>query len=158
MSIRKNLMLAAVAALVAGAGPATAQDMNADPNFGTVNLRSGFTPDPRVVSVQSGGDIDAETIDPSCRGFISNAPDLRLYYDAGSLPLIISVASSADTTLVINGPDGRWYCDDDGGAYGLNPMVRFDDPGSGRYEIWVGTYGSTANARARVHISELTSQ
>jgi hypothetical protein len=158
MTFRLSLFLAAAAVLAGVQSPALAQDVSADPNFGTVNLRSGFTPDPRVVSVQSGGDIDAETIDPSCRGFISNAPDVRLYYDAGSLPLIISVASSADTTLVINGPDGRWYCDDDGGVYGLNPMVRFDDPGSGRYEIWVGTYGSTANEGALLHISEISSR
>lgn len=159
MSLRQNLLaLAAGAALLAGGASASAQDVSLDPNFGTVRLRSGFTPDPRVVPVQSGGDIDAETIDSSCRGFISDAPDVRLFYSAGSLPLIISVASSTDTTLVINGPDGQWYCDDDGGMSGLNPMVRFDDPQSGRYEIWIGTYGSTANARARLHISEIGSQ
>ena len=158
MTFRLSLCLAAAAALAGAQSPALAQDVSLDPNFGTVNLRSGFTPDPRVVPVQSGGNIDAETIDPSCRGFISNAPDVRLYYDAGSLPLIISVASSADTTLVINGPDGRWYCDDDGGVNGLNPMVRFDDPESGRYEIWVGTYGSTGNEPARLYLSELSSR
>ena len=158
MTFRLSLLLAAAAALAGAQAPALAQDVSADPNFGTVRLRSGFTPDPRVVPVQSGGDIDAESIDPSCRGFISNAPDVRLYYEAGSLPLIISVASSADTTLVINGPDGSWYCDDDGGVNGLNPMVRFDDPESGRYEIWVGTYSSGSLQSSRLHISELRSQ
>ncbi len=151
-------MLAAAVALVAGGAPASAQDTSADPNFGTVNLRAGFTPDPRVVPVQSGGEINAETIDPSCRGYISDAPDVRLIYRAGSLPLIISVDSAADTTLVVNAPDGQWYCDDDGGVIGLNPMVRFEDPESGRYEIWVGTYGSSSNERARLHISELRSR
>lgn len=151
-------MLAAAAAFVANAAPAAAQDISADPNYGTVNLRSGFTPDPRIVAVRSGGDIDAGTIDPSCRGYISEAPDVRLVYSAGSLPLIISVDSGADTTLVINGPDGQWYCDDDGGVNGLNPMVRFDDPESGRYEIWVGTYGNASIERARLHISEISSR
>ena len=138
--------------------PAAAQDINADPNFGTVNLRSGFTPDPHVMAVRSGGTINAEQLSASCRGFISSAPDVRLHYDAGTLPLIISVASSADTTLVINAPDGRWYCDDDGGARGLNPMVRFNRPQRGRYEIWVGTYGSASLEPANLHISELSSQ
>lgn len=158
MSIRTNLLLATAVTFLAVGAPATAQDTNADPNFGTVRLRSGFTPDPRVVPVQSGGDINAETIDSSCRGYISEAPDVRLVYSAGSLPLIISVDSRADTTLVINGPDGQWYCDDDGGVNGLNPMIRFDDPGSGRYEIWVGTYGSSSNERASLYISELSSR
>ena len=159
MSIRQKSVTVMAAIVLLGAGaPARAQDVSADPNFGTVQLRSGFTPDPRIVPVTSGGEIDAETLDPSCRGFISDAPDVRLYYEAGSLPLIISVASAADTTLVINGPDGRWYCDDDGGVDALNPAIRFEEPDSGRYEIWIGTYGSTANARASLHISELTSR
>ncbi len=158
MSIRTNLLLATAVAFFAIGAPATAQDTNADPNFGTVRLRAGFTPDPRVVPVQSGGDINAETIDSSCRGYISEAPDVRLVYSAGSLPLIISVDSRADTTLIINGPDGQWYCDDDGGVNGLNPMVRFNRPMSGRYEIWVGTYGGARLENAQLHISELYSQ
>ncbi len=159
MSLTRNIVtVAAVALLAAGNVPAAAQDISADPNYGTVNLRSGFTPDPRIVAVSSGGEIDAETIDSSCRGFISDAPDVRLVYRAGSLPLIISVDSRADTTLVVNAPDGQFYCDDDGGVNGLNPMVRFDNPQSGRYEIWVGTYGSARNERARLHISEIRSR
>lgn len=149
-------LLVAVCALAAA--PAVAQDFNADPNFGTLNLRSGFTPDPQVVPVRSGGQINAQNFSSDCRGFISNAPDLRLYYDAGSLPLIISVNSSADTTLVVNGPDGSWYCDDDGGNRGLNPAIRFNNPRSGRYEIWIGTYGNASYQDAQLHISELYSQ
>lgn len=157
MSISKSVGLIIVGALTVAA-PATAQDVNADPNYGTVSLVSGFTPDPRVVAVRSGGSINAERIAGSCRGFISGAPDVRLIYEAGSLPLIISVASRADTTLVVNAPDGRWYCDDDGGVSGLNPMVRFASPQSGRYEIWVGTYGNSSLQPAELHISELRSQ
>ncbi|MGZ8312893.1 MAG: hypothetical protein ACXWUP_00310 [Allosphingosinicella sp.] len=150
------------AAVLAGAlalVPASAQDFNANPNFGTVNLRSGYTPDPHVVSVRSGGGIDAERLSNNCRGFISSAPDVRLNYNAGSsFPLILSVDSGADTTLVVNGPDGSWYCDDDGGSRGLNPALRFNRPMSGRYEIWVGTYGSRDLRPAQLHISEVSSQ
>ena len=157
MSSFRSFTLAA-SVLLAAAVPASAQNMNATPNYGTINLRSGFTPDPNVVRVQSGGSINASTIDSSCAGFITAAPDVRLVYTAGSLPLIISVASGADTTLVVNGPDGRWYCDDDGGVNGMNPQVRFSRPASGRYEIWVGTYGRAALQDARLNISELRSQ
>jgi hypothetical protein len=140
------------------ASPAPAQDINGRPNYGTVNLRTGYTPDPHVVAVQSGGSINADRLGGQCRGFISASPDVRLVYSSGSLPLIISVASGADTTLVVNGPDGRWYCDDDGGVNGLNPSVRFERPQSGRYEIWVGTYGSSRLEAARLNISEIGSQ
>ena len=132
-------------------------DVNADPIFETVNLRAGYTPDPYIVSLASGGTNDASMVASGCRGYIATAPDVRLNYSAGSLPLILSVNSNADTTLVVNGPDGNWYCDDDGGN-GLNPSLRFGSPMSGRYEIWVGTYGSTDTAAADLHISELYSQ
>ena len=72
--------------------------------------------------------------------------------------MIISAASNADTTLVVNGPDGSWYCDDDGGNSGANPMVRLNSPRSGRYEIWVGTYANASLQPARLHISEVSSQ
>src|SRR3954465_12437308 len=97
------------ALIIAGlaAAPAAAQDYNADPNFGTLNLTSGFQPDPQVVAVRSGGEINANTIAAACSGFISNAPDVRVNYTAGSLPLIISVAADADPTLVRNAPARR---------------------------------------------------
>lgn len=135
-------------------------DYNQQPNYGTINLNAGFTPDPVVVNLSSGGNIDAsQTVDSSCRGYITSAPDVRLnYYAGGYLPLIISVASNTDTTLVINGPDGQWYCDDDGGDYGLNPSVRWNSPQSGQYDIWVGTYGSASTAPASLHISEISTQ
>ncbi|MEA3029876.1 MAG: hypothetical protein QOJ53_2359 [Sphingomonadales bacterium] len=154
----RSLAVASSALLAAAAVPSSAQNTNADPNYGTVTLRTGFTPDPRVVSLRAGGDIDASNAGSGCSGFITNAPDVRLVYSGGSLPLIISVAASSDTTLVVNGPDGRFYCDDDGGVGGLNPSVRFSNPQSGRYEIWVGTYRSGATQAARLHLSELGSQ
>jgi hypothetical protein len=153
------LLSSALVAAAFAAGPAATQDFNANPNYGTVTLRSGYTPDPHVVRLQSGGNIDAERVSGNCRGFISNAPDVRLNYTAGSsYPLILSVDSSADTTLVVNAPDGSWYCDDDGGSRGLNPAIRFNRPMSGRYEIWVGTYGNSGLRPAQLHISEVASQ
>ncbi|MCW5725525.1 MAG: peptidase S1 [Maricaulaceae bacterium] len=137
---------------------ASAQNWQLNPTYGTVNLSGGFTPDPYWVTLQSGGSIDsAQSIGGHCRGFVANAPDVRLNFRPGSLPLIISVASDSDTTLVINGPDGRWYCDDDSGQ-GLNPSIRFNNPQGGQYDIWVGTYGSTSLRNASLSISELYSQ
>lgn len=150
-------MVAAGAALLAIAGStALAQNYNANPNYGTHNLVTGFTPDPYVVPLRAGGNLAAQNLSSSCRGYITDAPDVRLNFQGGSnLPLIISVASGADTTLVVNGPDGSWYCDDDSGNNGLNPLIRFNNPQSGQYDIWVGTYASASLAPAQLYISEI---
>ncbi|HYD13921.1 MAG TPA: hypothetical protein VEC11_13815 [Allosphingosinicella sp.] len=150
---RLVMLLAATAAI---GGTASAQpNFNANPSFGTIALGAGFDGDPRIINVTAGGRLSAQSIDPDCRGSVANAPDVRLNYEAGSLPLIISVDSDADTTLAVNGPDGTWYCDDD--TNGTNPVVRFNSPQSGRYDIYVGHYQEGSRIPARLYISEVTS-
>jgi len=150
----RTLLTAGAALSVITLG-AQAQDFSLNPTYGSTSLSAGFTPDPRTVTLQAGGSISASNL--GCAGYIANAPDYRINYTSGSLPLIISVNASSDTTLVINTPDGRWSCDDDGGN-GVNPSVRFNSPMSGQYDIWVGTYSDTGLQSATLHISELYSQ
>lgn len=150
----KRLLACAAAAAMALAGTASAQDYNADPNFGDITLSPGFTPDPHLISLRAGGDISATGAGSGCSGYITRAPDFRLNWSGkGSLNLKISVLSKADTTLVVNGPNGEWYCDDDGGDDN-NPLVTLSSNG-GRYEIWVGTYSSGDPQPAVLSISEL---
>jgi len=149
-------LVAGVAALAlsAVAGATMAQDTSASPVSGRVTLNAGFDPDPYRISVTPGGSIDAQSaVSSQCRGYISNAADFELTYRAGNWPLIIEVEASADTTLVINGPDGEWYCDDDSGE-GSNPRIRFSNPQGGVYDIWVGTY-SGGLASGTLLITEL---
>lgn len=155
--MKATVLFTALAMALPGA-VALGQDYTLPANYGDTTLNAGFSPDPFVVPLQSGGSIDAgQTLGGSCRGYVSNAPDFSVNYSAGStFPLRIGVSSGRDTTLVVNGPDGNWYCDDDGGE-GLNPLLHFGSPMSGRYDIWVGTYGSTSNHDALLFISELSS-
>lgn len=144
--------LAVASALTAVAMPAVAQDASRPANFGSRSLSVGFTPDPHSVQITAGGSIDASRLGGSCVGKISTAPDFKLTYTAGSLPLVFRTRSGEDTTLVINGPDGRWSCDDD--SYGDGDAeVRFNSPQSGVYDVWVGTYGDEP-ARANLLITE----
>lgn len=127
------------------------------PTYTTLNLASGFTPDPRRVTVRSGGGVEASSISSDCRGFVAIAPDVTVNYSAGGLPLILSVNSTADTTLLVSDPNGNWYCDDDSGN-GVNPALRFEKPASGQYDVWVGTYGSSSTYQATLSVSELYSE
>ena len=132
----------ALAAAVALPGIALAQNAGLTANFGEVRLNVGFTPDPHRVSLTAGGSIDAYSdtnLPAACVGDISDAPDYEVTYSAGSLPLVFRTRSSTDTTLIINGPDGRWYCDDDSWGDG-DAEVRFNKPASGTYDIWIGTF------------------
>jgi hypothetical protein len=148
-------VLAAVAALLMTASAAQAQDLSATATYGEVRLSSGFTPDPHTVNLTAGGTIDvSSSISSSCQGSIARAPDYEVTYDAGSLPLYFYVHASSDTTLVINAPDAQWYCDDDSNG-GVNPQVTFNNPRSGTYDIWVGTYGGGTNS-ATLFVTELS--
>lgn len=134
---------ALAATLLAAVTPATAQDASLNPAFGVVSLTAGFLPDPNWVFVYSGGTTENTFTDTTtgdrCSGYFEQAPDFRLHFTTGSgLPLSITSESDDDTVLLVNGPDGLWYCNDD--TYGLNSAVTFAAPQDGFYDIWVGTY------------------
>lgn len=153
------MKLYSVAIALAGAlivhGQAQAQDPSAGAISGTISLSSGFTPDPHRVEVTSGGPNSAARLGNGCVGYVSSSPDFELRYTAGSLPLIFRTISSNDTTLVINGPDGRWYCDDDGYDEGDAEVV-FSSPASGTYDVWVGSYSEGNGGAASLLITELS--
>ncbi len=144
-----------ISELDSGPGPNTGYpDASLPASYGSTTLRGGFTPDPHRVSLTAGGSLDAAQLGSGCVGRIAGPPDYEVTYRATSYDLTFGVNSDTDTTLVINGPDGRWYCDDDGADAAFNPLIRFDNPQSGTYDIWVGTFGENT-ASAELYISEL---
>lgn len=165
--MRGRLGIMVLVGVLAGAGAAVPQtapkqqqgaaalpQWQAQPRYATLNLRADFQPDPREVPVQAGGDREATPIGPDCMGWIDfSRPDVDVNYEAGQFPLYISARSNSDTTIVINDPSGRWFCNDD--LDGLNPGVVFDRPASGNYNIWVGTLSAGAPQPATVRVSEV---
>lgn len=136
-----------------GSSGGEAPDPGLDPNFGSVNLETGFTPDPHEKSILAGGSIAASVAKPGCEGKVSAAADYHVFFEAGTMDLTFMVEASEDTTLLINAPNGRWYCDDDSGG-GVNPKVLITNPQSGRYDVWVGTYGDDM-VQSTLKVSEL---
>ena len=135
-ALMAGLSLSGTAAL-AQASP----DLSGTPVYGSVKLASGFTPDPHEVTILPGGTIDVSHLAASCVGYVGREPDYQVEYDAGSLSLSFRVDGPIDTSLVVNGPNGSWMCDDDSGG-NLDPLVTVLEPRSGRYDIWVGTLTS----------------
>lgn len=132
------------------------QDPALSPNFGTADLVAGFLPDPQLVELAAGGELYAGDIDFNCSGYVSEAPDYRLNYEADIQGLGIYTNADFDSTLLINTPAGEWLCNDDHyNLENLNAGYYFDNPQSGEYNIWVGVYSEDdAFANAILAITE----
>jgi len=130
-------------------------DYSLTPTFGSVELVSGFQDDPHNEAIVAGGDVDAAAaLGGPCLGYVATAPDFRLNYTAGQYNLRIFFTGESDTTLVINAPDGQWYCDDDSGG-NLHPMIDFTPPLDGQYDIWVGSYEAGQLVNGELTITEM---
>jgi len=134
-------------------------DETAEPNFGTLELTSGFVPDPQTKEIISGGSVDASYLGGQCRGYATRAPDYAVEYEVetGFVTLLrFYFEGAGDTTLIINSPSGAWLCNDD--SYDtVSPTVDVDDPVSGRYDIWIGSYVSGQTVLGTLSITELDS-
>lgn len=124
-------------------------------NFGTITLAPGFMPDPNVSRGTSGGSIDASTLSPACRGWISQQPDHLFVASApfSNLRVVVNGAGQ-DTTLVVQRPDGSYACDDD--TENRDPVVAGGFP-PGTYKIWVGSYTRGESIPYTLGLSELGS-
>jgi hypothetical protein len=135
-------------------------DVNAPARFGAGRLTAGFIPDPFILELEAGGPSEARlglgdgvVAEGSCAGFVTSEPSYELDFQAGSAPLYISATGDSDLTLVVNAPDGAWYCNDDFDS--LDPALEFTNAQSGVYDIYVGTYSQVGAAPANLFISEL---
>ena len=131
------LALTLLPAAMVGAQKATL-DPTADPNYGSWPLAE--FPDPFIMTVQAGGDVDAGSADvgSGCVGQVTANPDIVFDFNGG--PLRAFFVSDGDTTLILHQPDGTYVCNDD--AVGTNPMVDLSNAAAGTYALWIGTFSS----------------
>ena len=157
-----------VATLYAGAPPPPAVlDASAAPQGEIVQVTGGFEARQGAIEIPlRAGGVDAvasidlsETLDPPafCSGYIdAGQPTLALDYDADGGTGALGIAASsadADLVLVVQAPDGHVSCNDD--AEGTHPAVGFETALSGRYTVWVGTFGPAIGpATATVSVTE----
>jgi hypothetical protein len=125
-----------------GTGDDSGLNVEGEPNYGSSELESGFSPDPVEVDISSGGSVDvtALSLSADCRGFVANNPDHRIEWSGSGSLLRVFFVSDGDTTLVVGTPSGDYLCNDD--FDGLDPLVDIEDPEEGSYNVWVGTFGS----------------
>jgi serine protease Do len=131
-------------------------DLSLEPAFGSADLESGFQPDPHEVALISGGTVDvAAELGAECGGYAASAPDYRinLANDSDLLRIFFVANEEKDSTLIVNGPSGDWYCNDD--FVGYDPMVELQNAESGQYDIWVGSYSDDDFIVGTLYITEM---
>jgi hypothetical protein len=148
-----RISLLAALGLLAAVPAVQAQNWEAEPTYGSVELSEGFLPDPYEVSLTAGGSL-VPAIEGCDFGNIAEAPDFDLYYEtSGGATLYIYAVSGADATILVNTPDETWVCDDDSYGEG-DPLVVIPEALGGLYDIWVGTYDGEPT-EAILYISEV---
>lgn len=136
-------------------GRVEGQNAELQPKYGSVELKTGYLPDPHEKAVLAGG--TTRTRAGGVAAYIADTPSYKLNYQAGDkYALTIFVTSDSDTTLLVRMPNGKFVANDDaGGKFKLNPALHFENPVSGRYDIWVGTFSiGSRGARAKLCITE----
>jgi hypothetical protein len=138
---------------------ATIFDLLAEPTYGTETVTSGFSPDPLTTPVTSGGVVHATYLGGDCVGWAAISEDHEFRYTAGAYSLLrfyFIADDSADTVMIINDPDGAWWCGDD--SFGTRaPTIDFTSPISGTYDIWVGSYSEGTYHSGTLYVTELAS-
>lgn len=95
------------------------------------------------------GTIQAASISPSCRGYLTSAPQLRL---VSRTPRRVSITatSGTDLTMLARGPGGDVMCADDSNG-STNPTIEADIA-AGETTVWIGSYGGSSRASFRVQV------
>lgn len=111
----------------------------AEPTLGRISFGPDTRIDPRIIFDIRPSQTEAFGIGQGCAGFITpSQPDLVISAQPGLPQLMVYMASDADGTLVISGPDGQLYCNDD--FEQLNPGVMIPNAPAGDYAVFAGSY------------------
>ncbi|MDB4927931.1 MAG: hypothetical protein JWM10_415 [Myxococcaceae bacterium] len=96
------------------------------------------------------GAIEARRVSPSCTGWVTAAPQLRLLTRTPR-HVTIAATSSGDLTLLARGPNGDVVCVDDSNG---SPNPTLDaDIGAGETTVWIGSYRGSSRVSYRVQVT-----
>lgn len=96
------------------------------------------------------GTLRASEVAPSCRGYLTAAPQLRLVTRTPRR-VSITATSSSDLTMLARGPNGDVVCADDSNG-SINPTIEADIA-AGETTVWIGSYGGSSRASFRVQVT-----
>ncbi|MBN2471402.1 MAG: SH3 domain-containing protein, partial [Anaerolineae bacterium] len=134
--------------------PVATLNFSLPPSHGATSRTSGFVPDPVAVGMTGGGPVNVSYLGGGCSGYTTSAPNLRVNYTAGAFPLLrFYFIGNVDSTMVINTPGGSYICVDD--SFGtLHPTIDFNNPASGAYDIWIGSFSPDGTVSGTLYMTE----
>ena len=106
-----------------------------------------------ITPALAGGAVDASRHGGDCRGHVGLVPHFRVSL-VDARPVRFMAQGAQDLTLVVRGPSGQWWCNDD--SDGLNPMVELAGHSPGVYSFYVGTYGTDRTPARALVTTDLT--
>lgn len=132
-------------------------DFSQEPGFGTATLSGAELAEPYLSQLISGGSVDVSYLGNNCVGYAAGNPDYRVNITDRPADLAFEFTADdgvSDATIIINAPDGQWYCNDDKSSGSYNPGLNFANAASGQYDIWVGSYSSSENITGSLAIMD----
>lgn len=147
----------AIVAAISFASPSLAKDCPDFALYGAPELR--YSDQDLWVEVRhqvtAGGSVDlADCGKIDGAGHVARRADFNLWLteNAGNrmIRFIVDSPANCDTVMLINTPSGAWLYNDDGDS--IDPVIRVEAARAGRYDIWVGTYGSTTCPGATLRV------
>lgn len=124
-------------------------EMDAQTKAGTLRGQTGGTASlPAIVS-------NTDSNGQRCLGFGDPNPDhlLTLKQDLPQLRFKVN-SGGADTSLVVQGPDGRILCGSDISRRNQDDQITAQDLKAGQYRIWVGTSAPREQRSYRLYVRQ----
>lgn len=137
-------------------GPQATLNFSLPAAFGSTSITSGFVPDPFTVGMTAGGPANVAYLGGGCSGHTTSAPSFSVNYTSGAFPTLrFYFIGAGDTTMIINSPSGSYACVDD--SFGtVDPTIDFNSPSSGRYDVWIATFGAGQSIGGTLYVTENT--
>lgn len=111
---------------------------------------------PLTQEVKSAGTIAAFDIDlgdAQCNGYIGDTPDFVFDVNSALDQMTLWLASKQDASLLVVGPQGAAYCNDDSAQGNANPSVIITKPAQGRYGVFVGRLDQDAPVEGTITVT-----
>jgi hypothetical protein len=91
---------------------------------------------------------DRDSRQNRCMGYGSLQPDHLMEIQKQTSEVTLQIRTrSQDTTLLVEGPDNRFYCVDDSPEGGKDAGLSLKNVKAGSYKVWIGTFDAGVGAR-----------